>query len=251
MKKTFITLLALAGVAMGETVTYDILADQENWQMGCGRYSAPSFNADGSIEGSGWAQMYANYRFDSAITLTEGQTLEFSYDITSKSNNAIHSFTFETASDKVMIGNIAYENQTLGLGTTTSSSNNGYIASGGWGTSVSASAMTNKEGGNFAYTPSTAYNVSGSITLKENSYVMTIEVNDTEYATVNLGADFSLTGVVFSLDGDNDAGTGTQLSNLSLSVVTPDVPSGNIPEPATATLSLLALAGLAARRRRK
>ena len=241
MKKTFITLLALAGVAMGETITYDIMADQENWQLGCGRYSAPSFNADGSIEGSGWGQMYANYRFDSAITLTEWQTLEFSYDITSKSNNAIHSFTFETASTKVMIGNVAYDNQTLGLGTTTTSSNNGYIAAGGWGTTVTATAMTNQAGANFAYTPSTAYNVSGSITLKENSYVMTIKVNDIEYTTVDLGADFSLTGVVFSLDGNNNVGTGTQLSNLSLRV---------IPEPATATLSLLALAGLCARRRR-
>ncbi len=53
-----------------------------------------------------------------------------------------------------------------------------------------------------------------------------------------------------TIDGASNNGNRTPLNGLALTW-TAAAPSDNIPEPATATLSLLALAGLAARRRRK
>ena len=74
---------------------------------------------------------------------------------------------------------------------------------------------------------------------------------DTWTQTVNLGDSLTVDHLYVSLDGHNWSYDGvngnntSQISNLKLIV------SAAAPEPATATLSLLALAGLAARRRRK
>ncbi len=56
--------------------------------------------------------------------------------------------------------------------------------------------------------------------------------------------------VVFKLNG-GDCNVAQFNDAFAVPTVTPDTPTESVPEPTTATLSLLALAGLAARRRRK
>ena len=64
-----------------------------------------------------------------------------------------------------------------------------------------------------------------------------------ETAEIDLGSFFEVNAITATFDGD--ASYVANVSNISLTV------TKNVPEPATATLSLLALAGLCARRRRR
>ena len=65
----------------------------------------------------------------------------------------------------------------------------------------------------------------------------------------SLSADnLSFSSLVISTDGGHQGPSYATLSDLSVTTVATETV---VPEPATATLSLLALAGLAARRRRK
>ncbi len=67
------------------------------------------------------------------------------------------------------------------------------------------------------------------------------------YTASNYGPAYGWTFNTLQIGG---AGFGAEVSNVAL-YAGAQAPTGNIPEPTTATLSLLALAGLAARRRRK
>lgn len=62
--------------------------------------------------------------------------------------------------------------------------------------------------------------------------------------SIDLGDNVSINNVLLQLDGPNNVSTVPFISNLSMSAYL-------IPEPATASLSLLGLAGLAMRRRRR
>ena len=76
---------------------------------------------------------------------------------------------------------------------------------------------------------------------EKSQFVATVSygADKTILNTYDLGKSYSLDKLVFSMDGGSQ-----KVSNLKIITNT-------IPEPTTATLSLLALAGLAARRRRK
>lgn len=84
--------------------------------------------------------------------------------------------------------------------------------------------------------------ISGLIMMNENNrVVVTLPVSGSETpATLELGENFTLNKIIVSYEGKGGASDYPTISGLTLKVL----------EPATATLSLLALAGLAARRRR-
>ncbi|MGN0828575.1 MAG: PEP-CTERM sorting domain-containing protein [Akkermansia sp.] len=234
MKKTIIAMLAASGLA--SAATYTPLESSDSWTLASGRYTPVQYD-NGTLYSSGWNQGYAHYDFSTPITLSEGESLKWSFDLTSNHTNTVATLTFETASVNVVMGSGAYDTN-IGYGVTNDDSTTGYVVSGGWGVQLGASF---KNFSNVTFTAGTPYTMSGLISKGGDNYTMTIDVNGVNYATVDLGAEFALNGIVFSADGANDVGQGSRLSNLTLTTV---------PEPATATLSLLALAGLAARRRR-
>ena len=241
MKKTLIALMALAGVA--SAAEYTPLSDQEGWISGHHNYSDPYFLNEakynlpaGSLYGSGWSRTYSNYRFDSAITLAEGETLEWSASFLSNDVDSVVYLTLETNTTNIVIGTTDYESLTLGVGTTTTDTDKGYAGVANFGTQVTLKSL------NATYEVGKSFDLGGAVSKVNDKYVMSIKVNGVEYDTVDLGESFSLSGVVFARDGANNIDAGSGLSALTIKT---------IPEPTTATLSLLALAGLAARRRRR
>ena len=91
---------------------------------------------------------------------------------------------------------------------------------------------------------SNATTLTGLIAWNEvaEQFQLTFSTNATNSEKViNLGSSFTTTSMVVTSFADT--GTSGTLSDISLKVT-------SVPEPTTATLSLLALAGLAARRRR-
>lgn len=233
--------MALAGVA--SAAEYTPLSDQEGWVSGHYQYSDPFFLDEaqynlpaGSLYGSGWGRPYSNYRFDSAITLAEGETLEWSASLLSNNANSVVYLTLETNTTNIVIGTTAYGSLTLGVGTTTTNTDKGYAGVDEFGTKVTLDSL------NVTYKVRESFDLGGVVSKVNDKYVMSIKVNGVEYDTVDLGESFSLSGVVFATNGENAIDSGSGLSALTIKTT---------PEPATATLSLLALAGLAARRRRQ
>ncbi len=93
--------------------------------------------------------------------------------------------------------------------------------------------------------------VSESLT-SGTTYTVTTTGGDTSSAQVTANGGFLNTRTFDSqILFANDVTTLSSGFNSTFAVKTSEGGSGNIPEPTTATLSLLALAGLAARRRRK
>ena len=239
MKKTIIAMLAASGLA--SAATYTPLDSADGWTLSSNRYTPVQYE-DGTLYSSGWNQGYAHYDFSTPITLNEGEILKWSFDLTSNDTNSVATLTFETASLNVVMGSGAY-NANIGYGVTGDDSASGYVTSGGWGVQLGDS-FANFSG--VTFTTGVPYTMSGLISKDGDNYTMTIDVNGTNYATVDLGTTFALDGIVFSADGANNINQGSRLSNLVLTVE-----GATVPEPATATLSLLALAGLAVRRRRR
>lgn len=85
--------------------------------------------------------------------------------------------------------------------------------------------------------------VSGAISWKDGQFVLDLSANN-ETGSIDLGDNVSINNVLLQLDGPNNVSTVPSISNLSMSAYL-------VPEPATASLSLLGLAGLAMRRRRR
>ncbi len=106
----------------------------------------------------------------------------------------------------------------------------------------SLSGTTDKDG----YTNITT-TYQGTIAWSEADNAFTLKLNQAgNEKTFVLGESYSLEGFSIAMDGNSDDGRKDyfEVSKMSITVA-------SVPEPATATLSLLALAGLAARRRRK
>ncbi|MBR4311518.1 MAG: PEP-CTERM sorting domain-containing protein, partial [Akkermansia sp.] len=83
---------------------------------------------------------------------------------------------------------------------------------------------------------------------EKNAFVLDLTqlYNGQEYsASYILGETYDLTGISIALDGNSTNGDKDVFTVSNFTI------SHTVPEPTTATLSLLALAGLAARRRRK
>lgn len=195
-----------------------------------------------------WSRGYGIYKLTDAISLAnEADTLTVSFTI-----NTTHLDTLVTGTlvsvDKAF---------TLGHGSYNDSNKNGGngIQSGVSSdtTGVFYNMQSSKTGGVFV-TPekkvdnSFAANTPLTLTSKvawdttKSQFVASLSYGDTSLSSYDLGTSYTLEKLVFSLDG---------ASKQTVSVSGVSISANIVPEPTTVTLSLLALAGLATRRRRK
>ena len=254
MKKTFITLLALAGVAMGETYTP---LTEDSWTHSAQRSARPAWaqnTTDGTLvlTNSNWSQAYSTYDFAENL---EGP-LSFALTVNRTSGNCYFSIAQVGSAGAVVIGTNEYGDGSMYAGTTTTIGSTAYTLNRSWeGDTVEDVTITstNVKGDHFA---DSVFNTDATSTISGTTYVnaegktvLTLKAEgDKMSASVTkdivLWEGFTLDKIVISGDGPNDHKGIWTVSNLSVT----GTPS--VPEPATATLGLLALAGLCVRRRR-
>ena len=260
MKKTLITLLTLAGVAAAadeyKTTEYNsLLSSTDGWTAYSNGSTATASSYlttnSGTFNGpANWTNPSIVYAFDTPLTLAAGAALaqlEFSYTFT-VGNNAAATLTFVTDSMAIVTGSGWYDGgtatdvygHTAGFGTTTDTSANFYnFKDTNDGRKVAKAdnytMVYDYESGNKTLT------VEGSIKYSDAGYILSMTCGDSAAQTLNLGQSLNINSIILSGNG----GGGSSISGVEISH------TALIPEPTTATLSLLALAGLAARRRRK
>lgn len=255
MKKILIALMALATVASAETIVYDsLMGDTANWTNETSG-NATWTVAQEKVSVNGWGPHVYSHEFsDPVLQLNMTDTtasLSFSYDLTINHNVALGLTLISTSGNKSLTtGYCGFDDYRCvggGLSSSTSTSafynfkdsGTGKVLTDGYTATETASASIRDTAALRPYTTT----VNGTIAWDETlaQYVCTLSsTNGATPQTYELGTDFSVDHIVLSISGNAGNG-GSSLSNLSLSYT---------PEPATATLSLLALAGLAARRRR-
>ena len=238
MKKTLIALMALAGVSYGADYTTETV-----WTLDFGtEYGTSGYKLTGTMEKNGTF-------WDTGKCAVEGGAL-------TSSSQRIH-----------MAGGI-YGNWeddfqfsiTLTLGSTITASNGWPVFAElkGNGTALRFGPYTNNNNtvavdgnvnkGAGTGTVSVAPGGTYTITLTKIDSVVTLAVDGVTTMTGTLaeGLTGNITDIALGGDTGQDYRINETVHSISWSKVTP-----TIPEPTTATLSLLALAGLAARRRRK
>lgn len=110
-----------------------------------------------------------------------------------------------------------------------------------WGTVLTGTNLNDKTAGKTSYTIS--YDIKWN--AEAGNFELTVGLNNSYTQAINMGAEnITFSGLVITTDGGHQGPSYVTFSDLSITTPT-------VPEPTTATLSLLALAGLAARRRRK
>lgn len=261
MKKTFITLLALAGVAMGETT--DLLASSTDWTFSS---SSISLN-DGVLKATGhWGGPYAYYTLGTPITLNSNTSLELSYTMSFEScSDVAGSVTLHSSSDVLAFGAKTYNGSDkdapfcIGYSTEadaisanavtfTQGHNNYYKLTSYTETSETVGLIEEKDGDNETIHTKVSHTIKETITWSdaEQKFVATIYIDGAEAGTQIMGDSYVLNKISVVSESDLWKNSQPAYSNMQLTIST-----NAVPEPATATLSLLALAGLAARRRRK
>ena len=254
MKKTIIALMALAGVAAASSTTADLGNGITGTWTEYNMQGDTTTGTNSLTLPSSWGGPTSWITLDNTITLATDEVLTFKYTYASTTDNGIYGITFLSDAGKAafMIGNTAYANRDLAAASTTLGSEGFYQSEaqairfdpGNSGDRIQQVATGDAQinAGSF-----NGGNVTVEIAYDSDKGAFFLTLNNYEQ-TLNLGSSVSFKTISFSAD----ANTTQEFSNMSLSiakVATP--PSDNVPEPTTATLSLLALAGLAARRRRK
>lgn len=227
MKKTLIALMALAGVTFGTDYTY---TEQWTAQFGSaytGGYSTTltspgTFYDAGDVATESGAQTRANKRIhmEGGTYGDFGTSFEFKMVLTltgdSFTNGHISEIKAGSTGDWLCLG-----------------VNNGALTLSGKSNKLGAVTSTGTVELGTQYT----------CTLTKIDSTITFTVGDAS-ATTTLG---SVSGVINNIAIGGNTGSGQRVPVLVESIGWSTI----VPEPATATLSLLALAGLAARRRRK
>ncbi len=248
MKKTIVTLFALAGVAAASSST----ADLGNGITG----TWTEYNlADDTTTGTNSLTLPASWggptswiTLDKAVSLTKEQKLTFSYTYESTSNNGIYGISFLGAvgESAFMIGNSEYANRDLAAAVTTLGSTGFYQGKaqairfnpGNSSDRIQTVAADDTQVNLGTVTPGA---VKAEIAYDETvgAFVMTLSTGAVS-KKLELGDSVAFDTISFAAD----ANATQSFTGLNMKIET-------VPEPATATLSLLALAGLAVRRRRK
>ena len=250
MKKTIIALMALAGVAAAETT--DLLASDANWKFSDSDISIK----DGVLDNTGhWNRGYANYVLPNAITLNSNLSLELSYTITfTNSSDVAATVALHSSSDVLAFGAKTYNggnnDAPLYIGYTTAADaiNANAITFQGkdaYGYNFASATIDTGKTVSVAWAAAVSHDIMETIAWDDTKqkFIATISIDGKVAGTQILGDSYTLEKISVATAGNN-TGWRSQpsFSNMQLKV---------IPEPATATLSLLALAGLAMRRRRK
>ena len=252
MKKTIIALMALAGVAAADTV---ITGADLTWDVSAPNKDCTTVNSGNlTYSGGGWWVNGPTGTLTQSITLGLNQVLEFSYSFDFNVSNSVLTLALANNNGAVVMGK-TYGNE-VRLGTTTETGN--AVARGyAFGSTNNSGAVANIE----SYTAlkdgagdNVEFVVNSGSTVNTNDVTFTVAYNTTlsqfvgtlaydgNTAKIDLGETFSVNAITATFDGAS-AFVG-HVNDIQLKVTT-------IPEPTTATLSLLALAGLAARRRRR
>ena len=225
MKKTIIALMALAGVAMADDLPITLGGETVAEQL----TSNGQFNWDGTVGNlDSW-----EVSFDITPVLKKNETAlnEQVLFSTTKVSSGAYGVRFSVTSD----GTVMITDGSSALKTTEET-----VFTCGTETPITISFVADYTGED--YTGGTFTVTSGEKTLLTYEAAATLEYTALEdgYASV------------WTQSGNGDSSCTFEFRNITVSQLENNViPSATVPEPATATLSLLALAGLAARRRRK
>ena len=227
MKKTLIALMALAGIACGaDSITLDINSFNSSIQEIAADYSPTSYTLEFTID----SLTYNGTRFSGFVL-----RLADNWGIFTQSNQHI-GLDNTDAGDRTWVTATETEGSTKTWTYTDSTKLDSWLVNAALdGTSVELDVTS--EG--------------SSITLTNNSGTFIIEtgysvaLSDVVLVTEDKMKDY---GSANGVDVNNFKGVAS-ISNATLTYTA--TTNNAVPEPATATLSLLALAGLAARRRRR
>ena len=236
MKKTLITLLALAGVAAAQPLT---ISNANNTASATGGWltevSATAINVTSSATFGSTA--YTNSFYSVATNVGNGGSYDYVLTFTLAKDVDLSGFSIDFLlhnSD----GKAQTVNRTLSYDLTLANAEKTLVSY----TEQSITTTTGQGGDGSAITvhyTGAAYNADGSI--NEYTKLGTAAHTLSESVFLAAGTEYTLTIANISKN-DTGAGTFVGIGNIAMDV---------IPEPTTATLSLLALAGLAARRRRR
>ncbi len=231
MKKTLITLLALAGVAAADTLT---ISNADNTAAATGDWftelSATAINISGT--NSFTSTDYTDSFYSVATNVGSGGTYDYVLTFTLAKDVDLSSFSIDFLlhnSD----GAAQPVNRTLSYDLTLSDATGTLVSYAG----QSITTTTGRTSGWATY-KDVAYNADGSINEETKLGTATFSLPDSVFLAA--GTEYKLT-IANIAKNDTGAGTFVGIGNIAMNV---------IPEPTTATLSLLALCGLAARRRR-
>ena len=257
MKKTLIALMALAGVANADSVlTADFTGGSlpEGWSTANLKNNhTPHFtwNDQGAINNGNWTvvSLSTNITLSSA-NLASGE--EYVIKFNTYSNGSENQNVFYLSSDtySIAIGNSYNDHAWTSIGTHAGTLEGVRVsfqpdAAATTPSTILATSPHNATNGVQVAEGELNVHSALSYTLTLSAGSLTVKVTDgqatpmTWEKTVDIADDFTFTSLGWAVDG---AGGATGISGINVAVV---------PEPATATLSLLALAGLAVRRRRR
>ena len=264
MKKTIITLLALAGVALGEeTVVFDFGRTDNDAYKTSGAITLGTGSAayKGEITGSGalgtitgnysYVQQASGGNYNNSPTLTTSEENGWKNHLNSMPTGWESTFADGLTSqwDGSATGQTG-NTHTLTLSNLAAGYYDVSILGGYYGKDNLTSSITLSIGGEKFDTTSTvwsSHDIAGGTTSSTQgnaSYTLTLtNGSGDEGYTFDVSKIYVQEGgsLSFTLTGDEVGGHRTPLNGIKVTY---------IPEPTTATLSLLALAGLAARRRR-
>ena len=236
MKKTIVALLALSGVTFASDYTYSDFNDWYETAIEAASYTAGDDYSLTFTLGAWPLEVDSDagkvdYRSGMIITLTSSEN----WGLFTQAGQYL-AFDHSGTGDR---SGLVTTTKTYGSGNTTEAT--GSFAQGTEGWFYSLGGAGNQEGVTF------------TIARENATDTITITKGTTKIANFTITGDSALdaaTYVIPSIHRYNgkDFGFGIQSATFTANGVTSDIA---VPEPTTATLSLLALAGLAARRRRK
>ena len=238
MKKTIVALLALSGVTFAsDDYTYSEFNDWYKTAIEAASYTAGddyslTFTLGAWPEAVDPSAGSIIYRSGMIITLTSSKN----WGLFTQAGRYL-AFDDSDTNDR---GSLATSTETYGSGNTTEAT--GSLAQGteGWFYSLGTTSG-NQEGVTF------------TIARENDTDTITITKGTTKIANFTIIGDSALDAATYEIpsiytDQNKDFNFGVQSATFTANNVTSNIA---VPEPTTATLSLLALAGLAARRRRK
>ncbi len=251
MKKTLITLLALAGMASADTVLnadFTTGSQPEGWNTTVLKGThTPHFtwNDNGALINGNWT--VAALSTDVNLTSDEKHVITFNTYSDGSENQSVFYLSSDTYS--IVIGNSYNDHAWTSVGTYGGALEGVRVSfqksddSTTTPTTILATSPHNTTNG--VQTAEGELNVYSNLsyTLTLSSGSLTVKVTDSQSTpmtwetTVAIADDFAFSSIGWVVDG---IGGVVGIKDVNI-----------VPEPTTATLSLLALAGLAARRRRK